>query len=410
MNKHVKTILSNTLAQLLAKFFGAGLTLMTTYYIIRLAGLELYGDLTKILVLVAVGFTAIDFGLNAEGIRSANSQSDMQKSLTHIIWARLILSLLVVLGLNAIVSMLPGGYSNEVKATFWLGSLAIIFQGFYTSGNAWFQYQLSYWRSTIAVVVGSLVGSGMTLYFLIHSPTLFNFVLANTLGYLSMALCSLCLLPHSRDLFNIRSSLFSVLPLLRRSLILGSILIASVVAAKMDTVILGIFRASSEVGEYGFAYRIFDVILVLPVFMMNAIYPLALKQNAQRSKSSIMSQATWIMTGLGILVGILLWFAAPYLYLVKSGLTTAIIVLRLLSISLPLFYITAPLMWALISKKRDKIVLSIYIAAALLNTLLNYLSIPQYGARAAAINTGITELVIFLALLYFSHYETHSKH
>ena len=58
-----KKIATNTLAQLVAKFFGAGLTLLTTYYIIRLAGLELYGNLTKVLVLVAVGFTAIDFGL-----------------------------------------------------------------------------------------------------------------------------------------------------------------------------------------------------------------------------------------------------------------------------------------------------------------------------------------------------------
>ena len=145
----LKKIFSNTVAQLVAKFFGAGLTLLTTYYTIRLAGLDLYGDLTKILVLVAVGFTAIDFGLNAEGLRSSRDDLSMRQSLAQILLARLLLSVAVVIVLNLIVGVLPGGYSPEVKSVFWVGSLAIIFQGIYTSGNAWFQYQLSYWRSAI---------------------------------------------------------------------------------------------------------------------------------------------------------------------------------------------------------------------------------------------------------------------
>ena len=43
-----------------------------------------------------------------------------------------------------------------------------------------------------------------------------------------------------------------------------------------------------------------------------------------------------------------------------------------------------------------------YVAAALLNLCLNLALIPDYGARAAAINTGLTELFIFICLLYFS--------
>ena len=69
MHHAYKSIFSNTVAQLFAKFISAGLTLVTTVIIIRLAGASLYGDLTKSLVLVAIGFTAIDFGLNAEAVR-----------------------------------------------------------------------------------------------------------------------------------------------------------------------------------------------------------------------------------------------------------------------------------------------------------------------------------------------------
>lgn len=415
----LKKIASNTVAQLTAKFFGAGLTLLTTYFTIRLAGLELYGDLTRILVVVAVGFTAIDFGLNAEGIRSSKSVEEMKKATQNILLTRLLLSAIMIFILNLVVIYLPGGYSTEVKTIFWLGSLAIVFQGLYTSSNSWFQYNLSYWKSTISVVVGSLIGTLLTLYYLKYSPTLSHLILANTLGYLSMAISSLLLLCTSGAIapekcLQKRSNLGNpplnsgvwhlntIFPRLRRSLVLGLILIASVIASKIDTVILGIFRMSSEVGEYGFAYRIFDVILVLPVFIMNALYPLSIKENLEPQQKSIIDKSTKYLAVISIFVAITIWFGAPYLYLVKSGLNISISVLRILSYSLPLFYVTAPLMWSLIAKKQDKVVLGVYIVGALVNTILNLIFIPSFGAIAAAWNTGATELFIFLALLYFS--------
>ncbi len=397
----LKKIFSNTLAQLVAKFFGAGLTLLTTYFTIRLAGLDLYGDLTKILIIVAVGFTAIDFGLNAEGLRSSPNDLSMRQSLVQILLARFLLSLVVVVTLNLIVGVLPGGYSRAVKSVFWLGSLAIIFQGIYTSGNSWFQYKLSYWRSTISVVVGSLVGTLLTFYYLKYSPTLFNFVLATTLGYLSMALTTLLLLPHL-NLKSIILNLKSILPLLRRSLTLGLIIIASVIASKIDTVILGIYRLSSEVGQYGFAYRIYDVILVLPVFVMNVVYPISVRESQKNTGSKIIGNTLYTLAGISLVLSVLLWFSAPLIDLVKPGMTISIAVIKILALALPFFYLTAPLMWGLIAKKRDKLVLAIYLTAALLNATLNLLLIPSFGATAAAWNTGLTEFFIFLSLLYFS--------
>lgn len=421
-----KKIASNTFAQLVAKFFGAGLTLLTTLFTIRLAGLELYGDLTRILVLVAVGFTAIDFGLNAEGIRSAKNDNEMKSSVNKIIFARLFLSLITVVFLNYVIYLLPGGYSAEVKSIFWLGSLAIIFQGLYTSGNSWFQYKLVYWKSTISVVIGSILGTGLTLYYLRYSPTLPNLVLANTIGYLTMAISSLLMLcasglfkpekylqkhsvlggPHH---FTMTYNLRPIFSILRRSLTLGLIIIASVIASKIDTVILGVYRLSSEVGQYGFAYRIFDVILVLPVFVMNVIYPLSIQENGSNNHSKLISQTTKTLALVGAAVAVILWISAPLVNLVKPGMGLSSSILRILALSLPLFYITAPLMWGMIGKKRDKLVLAIYLSGAIINSILNLLLIPSYGSLAAAINTGITEGFLVLALLYFSH-ETSLKH
>lgn len=392
-----KKIASNTLAQLVAKFFGAGLTLLTTYYTIRLAGIELYGDLTKILVLVAVGFTAIDFGLNAEGIRSSKQASFMHQALNQIVYARLLLSFVVVILLNFLIIALPGGYSQEVKSIFWVGSLAIIFQGIYSSSNAWFQYNLSYWRSTISVAVGTIFGTLLTFYYLKYSPSLLNLVIANTFGYFVVALTSLLLLPSRPGRPPKRAQITA---LFRRSMILGLILIASVLAGKIDTILLGIFRTSGEVGQYGFAYRIFDVILVFPVFVMNAIYPLSLKAKTDLEAKNLIKHTSLVMIAAGLVCSLIVWFSSPLISLIRPGMELSIQVLKILSLSLPLFYLTAPLMWSLISQKRDKTVLVIYILAAALNSCLNYVYIPRFGAVSAAIITGFTELFILFALLF----------
>ena len=104
----------------------------------------------------------------------------------------------------------------------------------------------------------------------------------------------------------------------------------------------------------------------------------------------------------GILIGLISYFLAPLIVYVKPGMDLAISSLRILVVALPLFYLTAPLMWQLIVARRDRVVLSTYLAAALLNLGGNLLVVPRFGAPAAALTTGLTELIIFLLLLYHS--------
>ena len=390
----LKAVASNTLAQLVAKFFGAGLTLLTTYYTVRLAGLDLYGDLTKIIVLVALGFTSIDFGLNADALRRSQNKLELQKRLGSVLITRLFLSFVAAVLLNIVIFTLPGGYSSEVKSIFWLGSLAIFFQGVFTSGNAYFQYNLQYWSSTLSTILGAFTTTTLTLYFLWHSPTLLSLVFAMTAGYFVSAITSLLLLPKIHEFhINFRN----IYHTLKSSSILGFILVASVLSSKLDTILLGIYRPSSEVGAYGFAYRVFDVVLVLPVFVMNSLYPLMLK-NIQ----NLLSTTLYSLGMLGVFAGITTYVLAPLILLIKPDLFLSLETFRLLSLSLPIFYLTAPLMWHLIAKNHERQVLTTFLLATTLNLLLNLTFIPRYGAPSAALVTGITELFILLSLLYFS--------
>lgn len=388
-----RAILTNTFYQLLAKFIAAGLTFLTTVLILRSAGPSLFGDLTKALSLIAIGYTAIDFGLNADAVRSMRGDLTSQRQVfVDILAARLLLSICAVILLNALIFLLPGGYTPSVKSVFWVGSLAIFFQGIYTTANAWFQRRLTYWKMAAATVAGTLVGAGLTWFALLGSPTLSQLLAASTFGYLVMALVALYFSPRF-SLPSLLGAISRVFPTLVRSLTLGLILISSILASKLDMVILGVFRSSAEVGQYGLAYRIFDVLLVLPVFVMNSVYPLLLGTNPA-SKRTLLKRSSYALVILGVLGALLIYPLAPLIHFIRPGLDLSVLSLRILGLSLPLFFLTSPLMWELIEKRLEKYLLLVYFAAAVFNGFANYLLIPRFGVSAAAFLTLLTELTI----------------
>lgn len=406
----LKIILDNTAAQLVAKFVGAALTFLTTVLIIRLSGPGIYGDLTKALSVIAIGFTAIDFGLNAVAVRSMRGKDEVKRRvLVDTVTARLVLSLIVVAVLIAVVHLLPGGYTPEVKSVFWVGAAAVIFQGIYTSINAWFQRNLVYWKMSVSTILGTAVGTIGTVLSILWYPTLLNLLASMTVGYIVMAASSVILSGQFTHVTRqgVVKSVSRSGEIIRRASPLGLILLFAVVAGKMDAVILGIFRSSAEVGEYGFAYRIFDVLLVLPVFVMNAVFPLLLDTTHDEKKKIVARSSRALLAVSVVAVGVV-YVAAPLILWIRPDMYTTVTSIRVLSLSLPFFYLTAPLMWQLIEAGLEKDLIILYGCAAVLNISLNVLLVPVYGPVASAALTGVTEATI-LAGLYIVRNKKYGK-
>ncbi len=96
--------------------------------------------------------------------------------------------------------------------------------------------------------------------------------------------------------------------------------------------------------------------------------------------------------------------AAPLLINFTSGSKSSDFVgatsaLRVLSLSLPFFFISSFLMWFLITHDKQKILVPIYAVSMLLNIVLNLVFIPQYGYMAAAATTLITEAFVTILLI-----------
>ena len=163
--------------------------------------------------------------------------------------------------------------------------------------------------------------------------------------------------------------------------------------------------ASAEaVGIYRLGYKVFENIVPIPIFFVNALYPVMLADYHQglsflvdRLKKSLglLIAAAIILTGLGFAF-------APLVISILGGteFSASVIVMRLLVLSLPIFFVTAPLQWFLITVGKEKVLPLIYAAAAVLNVGLNVVFIPRYSYFASIWATIGAELMILVLLLF----------
>ena len=398
-------IAKNTLYQLIGKAITTTSTLFITFLLTRRFGPSGYGEFSLMLAFPAFFYMAVDFGLNAIFAKKSITEND---ETLHINFGKLVslrffwsLSLIAL----ALLLLILFPYSQNLKIGIAIGLFSILTQGLITSANAIFQLKARYDLSTISV----FFGSALFLVLIYFGLTSLNFaIFAYSAGGLVTALTSLFLAKRliSKNTFsapiidtNYWRELF--LP----SIPLGMTAFLSVTTGKADSILLSLLKKTEDVGYYGIAYKIFEVILVFPTFFMNVVYPILLgkKEESTGEFATLTKKIFVFLGGLGMLGGLVGILLAPYLIRLIGGdsFSPSVLALRLLLAGLPIFFLTSMLFWYLIIFDRQKYLPFIYGASAIFNILGNLLIIPRYSFYGAAVCTSVTEGLILILLVIF---------
>lgn len=395
----------NTLAQLVGKIIGAGTTFVVSLVIARQFGAVGYGDFVKVTTYVAFFFLVADFGVNAiylqkpKGIWGA------------LVGLRVFGSIVLIFLALAILSFLPQGtsqgYTPLVRFGIILFAPAIFFQALITTTNAVFQRELRYGFATAALFCGS--AATLAILWLGVRGGLPTAIMVGTLallvGSIITALVSLGFV-SKLQLLTLSFSPKLLRQLLIPAVPLGLTLLFNLVYGHGDSVILTLTRQTTEVGIYGLAYRVFEVPLVIPTFFMNAVYPLLLKaKNDTREIKKLLKTSLLFLIGSSLLVTIGTWIVSPWLTLIQEDFAASVAALRVLSLGLPLFFVSAATMWALIALDKLWLLLGIYGLGMMLNIGLNIWLIPTYGYMAASWVTVVSEgAVLFVSCIVLLKY------
>lgn len=397
-----RAVFTNTLYQIIGKVISAGCTLLTTVVLARYLGVLGFGELTKILTFTSAFYLVVDFGLNAVVLRQIHEREN-QEQLATLFWTRIGLALSTIIVALIITAFLPFdprsaiGYTPLSKLGIIILLPTVLTQAIYVSANAWFQLKLRYDLSVLASSLGSLTTLIVAEILVLVGSSFLTILTSFLVGSCIMAFLAVYLTDRKR-LMGL-SSIHSSKQMIIETFPIGITLLFNLIYFRADTFILATFRPTVEVGIYGLAYRIFEFPLTLPTFFMNALYPILLAQKSHNSRVffQLIIKSGLILGAFSVILVLGAFLLSPFIALIHPAFKDTIAPFQILTLSLPLFFLSSLCMWVLIALKKQTTLVWIYGGSMIVNIVLNLVFIPTYGYSAAAIITGVSEALVLVA-------------
>lgn len=415
----------NTLVQITGKVITTAVSLVLIAAITRYLGVSGYGEYTTIFAYVSFWAVLADFGffwILVRELSKSYSQEEKEKIFNNIVTLRSVLGIIIFLLAFLIALFIPSypmivklGIGTCAAGWFWI-SINSTYVGL-------FQANLKMHYAVLTDVMGRLIILALVLFFIklgyglntiiwaYFAGNLVNFILSVYFG----RLFSKFKLAFDWQLW--KKSFYEALPM-------GMVLILGILYFKIDTVMLSLFKSSKDVGIYGAPFKILEILLLIPAMFMGNVFPIITKyleekdarlnSALQKSFDFLVICALPIVAGAMILAPQIINFVAGQEFVNASTMgpfwgqpSTAPTVLRILIITVGIYFISQLFNNTIIAMGRQKEMVKPYLIFALVNILLNLYLIPKFSYIGAAIVTIITAILVlyFTARIVFHYYK-----
>ncbi|MEA2020725.1 MAG: flippase [Patescibacteria group bacterium] len=403
-----RVVAKNTAMQVVGKIITAFSTLAVTMLVTRRFGPEGFGQFMIMTTFPALFWIMVQFGFNEIVVREIKKREEKTQVLfSNLLVLRLILAVFfTAVALFTLFAVLP--YDADVKLGATLNLVTLFVMSFYSTAQVLFQAKLAYNLQLISQVIGSLGGLAFSIAMIFLGKPVLWVALGSLIGYSTMAFSASLLVSRFVSFKKLEWCPARAKKLFKMALPVGLALIFNIFDFKIDSLMLSALPLkttvsnNSAVGFYSSAFKIFEVILTLPFFFMNSVYPFMVeKVNEGEKLFPVLGKSVSFLLAvsiLGVVVGIPL---APHLiyFVAGSGFGASVKVLRTLLYSLPVFFLTSLLSRTVLVLEKQKVLPWIYGAATVLNIVLNMIYIPRYTYTAAAVITGVTEVFVLVLLV-----------
>jgi len=399
----------NTIIQFTSKVIATALGLVAVAVIARYLGREGYGEYTTIITFLSFFGIAADLGLTLVTVQLISLPgADEEKTLGNLFALRLV-SALIFLGLAPIAVMFFP-YSAGIKIGVAITSLSFIFIALNQILVGLFQKHLRLDKVSIAEVVSRIILVIGVVFAVRSGSGLMGILIATVV---SSAIGFLLHFVFSRSFTRIRLQfdLDYWREIISRSWPLTLTIVFNLIYLKTDTLLLSLMNRNSElgliaeVGLYGAAYKVIDVLITFPFMFAGIILPILTAAWAEKNYDhfkSVMQRSFELMVILAIPIMVGTQLLAEEVMTMVAGREFALSgsILRVLILAAGIIFISNIFPHAMIAMNKQKKLIGAYLFTAVTAVIGYFIFIPRFSYYGAAWVTIYSELAIGLAALY----------
>lgn len=194
---------------------------------------------------------------------------------------------------------------------------------------------------------------------------------------------------------------------IKRAWPIGVSILFTLIYFKSDTLILSWVRPMSEVGIYGAAYRVLEIMVTFPFMYAGVLLPIIANAWAKGQKERFAnlirrSFDAFSLITLPMIFGTLLIADQAMVLVAGPDFLASGNILRILMIATGSIYLGTIFSHAVVALNKQKAMLPYYIVVALITLVLYIIYIPKYGMLAAAWLTVFSEVAIAIITLVFT--------
>jgi O-antigen/teichoic acid export membrane protein len=406
----------NTIIQFISKILSTILGLVAIAIITRYLGRDGYGEYTTIITFLSFFGIIADMGLTLITVQLISKPNADEKNILSNLLALRLVSAILFLGI-APLTVIFFPYSNEVKLGVSVTTLAYlcialnqILVGLFQKNLRMDKVSIAEVASRIFLVIGIIVVYKLDYGLMgIMYATIISSVISFLLHFGFSRSIQKISLKFDFDYWKIVVS---------KSWPLALTITLNLIYLKTDTLILSVLKPVGDVGIYGAAYKVIDVLITIPFMFAGIILPILTKKWAEKNTAdfkNILQRSFDLMVIFAIPLAFGTQLIAKDVMVLVAGqeFAEAGPVLQILILAATLIFLGNMFSHAIIAIDKVKKLFLAYLFTAITSVIGYLIFIPKFSYLGAAWMTIYSETAITLAFVFliykYTNFLPHAK-
>ena len=400
MKQKTTSVKTNMIMNMLLTMSNFIFPLITFPYVSRILLPIGTGKVTFATSVVSYFAMFVQLGIPVYGIRACAKVRDSKEELSRIVhellFINLIMAIIVYIVFGFSLAFIPK-FRSELKLFLVIGSTILL----NSLGVEWLYKGLEkYTYITVRSLIFKIIAFA-AMFLLIHEQK--DYVLYGEITIFAASASNILNFINLRKIIYVKPvGNYNYKRHIKMVLVFFAMSIATTIYTNLDNVMLGFIKGDIDVGYYGAAVKIKNILLSIVTAASTVLLPRA---SYYVDKGEMNEFYRILRKTMHFVVMMAMAFTVYFIFFAKEGILFlsgkeyegAIIPMQVIMPTLLLIGITNVTgIQTLIPLGREKQVLYSEIAGAIVDLILNAILIPQYGATGAAIGTLVAEVVVLI--------------